>query len=105
MRRTAKYWRIGENDGPKKLESVYQMRDVRRDGSIVDVEVYSSRISIGGDDAILATLHDISDRKQLEEKTQRIKRLEAMATLSGRYCPAISTTPYPRSPPITAFLK
>ena len=68
---------------PERLEAVYQLRDVRRDGSIADVEVYSSRISVGGEDAIMATLHDISNRKKLEEQTQKIKKLEAMATLSG----------------------
>lgn len=68
---------------PEKLEAVYELRDVRRDGSIIDVEVYSSRISIGGEDAILATIHDISDRKRLEEQTRKMRKMEAMATLTG----------------------
>jgi len=68
---------------PKNLEAVYELRDVRRDGSAIDVEVYSSRISIGGEDAILATIHDISDRKRLEEQTRKMRKMEAMATLAG----------------------
>jgi len=68
---------------PEKLEAVYELRDVRRDGSIVHVEVYSSRILLDGEDAILATLHDISDRKRLETETQKVRKMEAMATLSG----------------------
>ena len=68
---------------PEKLEAVYELRDVRRDGSIIDVEVYSSRISIGGEDAILATIHDIGDRKRLEEQTRKMRKMEAMATLTG----------------------
>ncbi len=68
---------------PEKLEAVYELRDLRRDGSIVHVEVYSSRILIDGERAILATLHDISDRKRLETETQKVKKMEAMATLSG----------------------
>jgi PAS domain S-box-containing protein len=68
---------------PKKLEAVYELRDVRRDGTVIDVEVYSSRISIGGEDAILATIHDISDRKRLEEQTRKMRKMEAMATLTG----------------------
>ncbi len=68
---------------PKNLEAVYELRDVRRDGSAMDVEVYSSRISIGGEDAILATIHDISDRKRLEEQTRKMRKMEAMATLAG----------------------
>jgi PAS domain S-box-containing protein len=67
----------------EKLEAVYELRDVRRDGSIVEVEVYSSRILIGGEVAFLATIHDISDRKRLEEQTREIRKIEAMATLTG----------------------
>jgi two-component system, cell cycle sensor histidine kinase and response regulator CckA len=67
----------------EKLEAVYELRDVRRDGSIVEVEVYSSRILIGGEVAFLATIHDISDRKRLEEQTRKIRKIEAMATLTG----------------------
>ena len=68
---------------PEKLEAVYELRDVRRDGSTIDVEVYSSRISIEGEDAILATIHDISDRKRLEEQTRKMRKMEAMSTLTG----------------------
>ena len=68
---------------PKKLEAVYELRDVRRDGSIVDVEVYSSRILLEGEVAILATIHDIRDRKQLEKQTQKIRKMEAIGTLTG----------------------
>jgi len=67
----------------EKLEAVYELRDVRRDGSIVEVEVYSSRILIEGEAAFLATIHDISDRKRLEEQTRKIRKIEAMATLTG----------------------
>ncbi len=68
---------------PEKLEAAYELRDVRRDGTIVDVEVYSSRIRIDGEVAILATLHDIGDRKRFREQTQRIKKMEALATLAA----------------------
>jgi len=68
---------------PEKLEAVYELRDIRSDGSIVDVEVYSSRILLDGEVAILATIHDIRDRKRLEEQTQKISRMEALATLAG----------------------
>ena len=52
---------------PEKMEPVYEIRDVRKDGSVVSVEVYSSGISIGGKDAVLATIHDITKRKEAEE--------------------------------------
>ena len=52
---------------PKKMEGVYELRDVRNDGSMVDVEVYSSRILLEGKETILATIHDITARKQTQE--------------------------------------
>ncbi len=68
---------------PEKLEAVYELRDIRRDGSIVNVEVYSSRILLEGETAILATIHDISDRKRIQEQRRQMQRLESLATLSG----------------------
>jgi len=55
---------------PEKMEAVYELRDVQKDGSAVDVEVYSSRISLEGTDAILATIHDITERKQTQDALQ-----------------------------------
>ncbi|MEE8398965.1 MAG: PAS domain S-box protein [Desulfobacterales bacterium] len=52
---------------PKEMEPVYEITDIRKDGSEVPVEVYSSRIAVDGKDAILAAIHDISKRKQAEE--------------------------------------
>ncbi|MCJ7686754.1 MAG: PAS domain S-box protein [Desulfobacteraceae bacterium] len=64
---------------PEKMEAVYELRDVQKDGSAVDVEVYSSRISLEGRDAILATIHDITERKQtqytLQESEERYRTL------------------------------
>ena len=68
----------------------YQIRDVRKDGSIVDTDIYSSRISLGGQDAILTTIRDITEKKQterekkaLEERLSRSEKMEAIGTLAG----------------------
>ncbi len=52
---------------PHYGDRLYELRDIRRDGSIVDVEVYSSKISLGNKCCILATVRDIFKRKQAEE--------------------------------------
>jgi PAS domain S-box-containing protein len=50
------------------------MRDVRKDGTIVDVEVYSSGIQLGGELAILTTVRDIAERKRAEMEFTTILR-------------------------------
>ena len=52
---------------PHYEDRLYELRDVRRDGSIVNVEVYSSKISLENKCFILATIRDILTRKQAEE--------------------------------------
>ena len=52
---------------PHYEDRLYELRDIRRDGSIVDVEVYSSKISLGNKRCILATVRGILKRKQAEE--------------------------------------
>ena len=68
----------------------YQIRDIRRDGDIVDIEICASRIALGGQDAILTTLRDITEKKQserekkaLEERLARSEKMEAIGTLAG----------------------
>ncbi|HOT49239.1 MAG TPA: PAS domain S-box protein, partial [Syntrophales bacterium] len=68
----------------------YQIRDIRRDGDIVDIEVCASRISLAGKEAILATLRDVTEkkrsereRKALEERLARSEKMEALGTLAG----------------------
>ncbi len=68
----------------------YQIRDVRRDGGIVDIEVCASRITLTGQEAILTTLRDITEKmrselekKALEERLVRSEKMEAIGTLAG----------------------
>jgi PAS domain S-box-containing protein len=59
---------------PNFKERVYQIRDVRKDGSVVDVEVYSSELSLDGKPVIFATIRDISDRRQYEKEKKEIEK-------------------------------
>jgi PAS domain S-box-containing protein len=68
----------------------YQIRDVRRDGGIVDIEICASRITLTGQEAILTTLRDITEKmrselekKALEERLVRSEKMEAIGTLAG----------------------
>lgn len=75
---------------PKIKKRIYQIRDIRKDGSTVDVEVYSSGTSFIGKEAILATVRDVTEinrvrqeRKNLEVHLQRALKMEAIGTLAG----------------------
>jgi PAS domain S-box-containing protein len=75
---------------PNIKERSFQIRDVRNDGSAVDVEVYSSEISLGGKTTIFSTIRDISNYKQnekekreLEEKLLHSEKMEAIGALAG----------------------
>jgi PAS domain S-box-containing protein len=64
----------------KKMESVmsqertqFEFRHRRKDGSIRDVEVFSSKIKIGNKDMLHSIIHDITERKLAEEELIRAK--------------------------------
>jgi PAS domain S-box-containing protein len=68
----------------------YQIRDIRRDGDIVDIEICASRIALTGQEAILTTIRDITEKKRserekkaLEERLARSEKMEAIGTLAG----------------------
>ncbi len=74
----------------ERQERVYRLRDLRRDGGTVAVEVYSSPVVYGGQSAILATVRDITElrqaaekQKELEQRLQRAEKMRALATLAG----------------------
>jgi PAS domain S-box-containing protein len=52
----------------KLVPSHYEVRGIRKDGSICFLEIYASKIKYMGKPSVLATFMDISERKQAEER-------------------------------------
>lgn len=72
------------------IDRAYQLRDIRKDGSILYVEVYSSSISFDNRFLILCSVRDITEKKrsmaekeQLEARLQQSEKMEAVGTLAG----------------------
>jgi two-component system, cell cycle sensor histidine kinase and response regulator CckA len=53
------------------------------DGSVRDVVVFSSKIDIQGRSLLHSILHDISERRSLEEQLRQAQKMEAVGRLAG----------------------
>jgi two-component system cell cycle sensor histidine kinase/response regulator CckA len=60
-----------------------EVKGVRRDGTILPMEVSLTPVQIDGERRILGSVVDISERKELERKYQSAQRLEALGQLAG----------------------
>src|SRR3954469_15246392 len=58
-------------------------RHVRKDGTLIDVEVTAGRIELEGRRAALVVAHDVSDRKRLERRLAEAEKMEAIGRLAG----------------------
>ena len=65
------------------LAPLVEMRFVRLDGEIVDVEVHATPIEFEGRRGTCATARDITERKRLEEHLRQSQNLEAVGRLAG----------------------
>ncbi len=68
----------------------FEFRHRRADGSIRDVEVFSSKITVHGKDLFHAIVHDVSEQKRVEREKEALEaqlrqqqKLEALGTLAG----------------------
>lgn len=52
------------------------------DGTVRDVDVYTSKVEIKGNDLLHSIVHDITDRKRAEEELLKVKKLEATGFLA-----------------------
>ena len=60
-----------------------ELKGLRRDGAVVEVEVTSISHSYGGRPAVQAVVRDISARKHLEAQVRHAQKLEAIGVLAG----------------------
>ena len=54
----------------------FEFKHRRKDGSIRDIEVFSSNILIGNKNVLHSIIHDITDRKKIEEALQNKERYQ-----------------------------
>jgi two-component system, cell cycle sensor histidine kinase and response regulator CckA len=59
------------------------VRGLRKDGEVIQVEAFCSVTEFNGTRAILATVHDISDRVKLEDQLRQAQKMEAVGRLAG----------------------
>ena len=55
-------------DSPKKIRRLFQARDLKKDGTAIDVELYSFSLPVEGKETIITCVRDISERVQVERE-------------------------------------
>ena len=75
---------------PERLEqirkhdnAVFESAHIRKDGSVMPVEVNSKLISLEDQEVFFSVIRDISDRKKLEEELLKTQKLESTGILAG----------------------
>lgn len=66
------------------LEQSGSWRHCKKDGSLIDVEITSHAVQLGGKAARLVTIHDVTERKQTEESLHKSKALLTEAQRLGK---------------------
>jgi PAS domain S-box-containing protein len=59
------------------------LRQVRRDGAVVEVNITSHVLSFGGHQARCAVIEDVTEREQLDRRVRQSQRLESLGQLAG----------------------
>ena len=62
----------------------YQARAVRRDGTVIEVEVLGARIDMEGRPAIIGTMLDLTEQRQYEAEIERLAHYDPLTELPNR---------------------
>ena len=66
------------------VESIrYGLRMLRKDGSVIHVEVHGGRVEYEGRPAVLGTLLDMTERRKIEAQLLQAQKMEAIGQLAG----------------------
>jgi len=63
---------------------VFEWRNLRPDGSPLDIEVSLSRVDFGGETCLQAIVRDITARKQAQEEIQQLAYFDSLTNLPNR---------------------
>jgi two-component system, cell cycle sensor histidine kinase and response regulator CckA len=58
-------------------------RHRKKDGTVIDVDIYSHEVVLGGRSLRLAILRDVSEQKRLEDQSRQAQRMEAVGNLAS----------------------